>query len=418
MIDYPNKLNIIFEKLDKFHIKPIIIGGYIRDSLLKIPSSDIDIELYGVDSLLEVETILEEFGKVTSVGKSFGVCKLFFENLELDFSLPRKDSKISSGHKGIKVDTDKNLNFTAASKRRDFTINAIGYDVKNKKLLDPFHGQEDLKQKILRAVDLKKFDEDPLRVLRALVFASRFHFTLEKQLFSLCKDMIHRKLLEELPKERIFNEMKKLLLKSKKPSYGFSLLKEIDGFFYFSEFKSISEQEYHKILISIDRYAVLSTHLNEYNRLISFLALITYPFSQCERESFLKHLTQQSSLLKDITLFVKLTHTLKLQKLDDYALYLLATQVKIRDFIPFLQAYLNEEDLVLIEKMKKRARELGVFESKLPALLEGKDLIKKGLKPSKKFKILLDEAYQAQLKYKFLTKQEILHHLKEKKLLD
>ncbi len=418
MIDYPNKLDIIFEKLDKFRIKPIIIGGYIRDKLLKITSSDIDIELYGVDSLFEVERILEEFGKVTSVGKSFGVCKLFFQELELDFSLPRKDSKISAGHKGIKVDTDKNLSFTAASKRRDFTINAIGYDVKEKKILDPFHGQEDLKQKILRAVDLKKFDEDPLRVLRALVFASRFHFTLEKQLFSLCRDMIHRRLLEELPQERIFNEIKKLLFKSKKPSYGLSLLKEIDGFFYFSEFKSISDQEYHKILLSLDRYATLSTHLDEYSRLTSFLALLTYPLSQCMRESFLKHLTRQNSLLKDIDLFVKLAHTLELKKVDDYRVYKLATQIKIKDFVPFLKSFLHENEIVLVEKLEKRAKELQVFESKLPPLLEGKDLINKGLKPSKKFKTLLDEAYKAQLQHKFLTKQEVLHHLREKKFLD
>jgi len=418
MIDYPNKLDIIFEKLDKFHIKPIIIGGYIRDKLLKITSSDIDIELYGVDSLFEVERILEEFGKVTSVGKSFGVCKLFFQELELDFSLPRKDSKISSGHKGIKADTDKNLSFTAASMRRDFTINAIGYDIKEKKLLDPFHGQEDLKQKILRAVDLKKFDEDPLRVLRALVFASRFHFTLEKQLFSLCRDMIHRRVLEELPQERIFNEIKKLLFKSKKPSYGFSLLKEIDGFFYFSEFQSISDQEYHNILLSLDRYATLSIHLDEYSRLTSFLTLLTYPLSQSKRESFLKHLTRQNSLLKDIDLFVGLADTLELEKVDDYGVYQLATQVKIKAFVPFLKSYFNENEILLVEKLEKRAKELQVFESKLPALLEGKDLINEGLQPSKRFKILLDEAYKAQLQYKFLTKEEVLHHLKEKKLLD
>jgi len=92
MIDYPNKLNIIFDKLLNNSIKPIIIGGYIRDSLLKKESKDIDIELYGINSFSKLEDILKEFGDVNSVGKSFGVCKLKVDDLDLDFSFPRIDS--------------------------------------------------------------------------------------------------------------------------------------------------------------------------------------------------------------------------------------------------------------------------------------------------------------------------------------
>jgi len=94
IIDYPTELDIIFDTLKKSSIKPILVGGYVRDKLLNEESKDIDIELYGVSSLDKVEEILQKFGAINSVGKSFAVCKLKFEGYELDFSLPRKDKKI------------------------------------------------------------------------------------------------------------------------------------------------------------------------------------------------------------------------------------------------------------------------------------------------------------------------------------
>ncbi len=99
IINYPSKLNIIFDKLKNYGIKPVIVGGFVRDSLLKIESKDIDIEVYKVSSFAQLEDILKEFGNVNVVGKSFGVCKLKFEDYDLDFSFPRIDNKVKSGHR-------------------------------------------------------------------------------------------------------------------------------------------------------------------------------------------------------------------------------------------------------------------------------------------------------------------------------
>lgn len=241
MIDYPNKLEIIFDKLNKLNIKPIIVGGYNRDKLLNLDSKDIDIELYGIDSLQELETILEEFGDVNSVGKSFGVCKLRFDELDIDFSLPRIDSKVSNGHRGFSVETDSTLDFKTASSRRDFTVNAIGYDVKNRKILDPFNGLKDLQSKTLRAVDLDKFVEDPLRVMRAVQFGARFDFKLDSALLKLLQEMIQTKLLQELPEERIFEELKKVLFKAKKPSFALVMLQQLGAIEEFSNFSQLLE---------------------------------------------------------------------------------------------------------------------------------------------------------------------------------
>jgi len=209
LIEYPTNLNVIFNKLALFHIKPIIVGGFIRDSLLNISSKDIDIELYGVSHLDKVQEILKEFGDVNSVGKSFGVCKLKYNELDIDFSLPRLESKESEGHRGFIVKTLQNIDFKTAASRRDFTINSMGYDVQEKKLLDPFNGLIDLKNSILRAVNNRTFIEDPLRILRAVQFSARFNFKLNKNLFSLCYEMIQKSMLNELSHERVFDEVYK-----------------------------------------------------------------------------------------------------------------------------------------------------------------------------------------------------------------
>ena len=415
MIDYPNKLNIIFEKLDKFNIKPIIVGGYIRDKLLNLDSKDIDIELYGINSLQSLETILEEFGDVNSVGKSFGVCKLQFEELEIDFSLPRTDSKISEGHRGFKITTDSSLNFKTASSRRDFTINAMGYDVKEKKFLDPFNGKNDIKSTLLKAVDILKFDEDPLRVLRAVQFASRFNFTLNQELFLKCREMIQNGVLDELPKERIFAEIQKLLLKSKKPSLGLSLLKELGFFTYFKELASLSETEFNRLLERIDYLAKLKIE-NRDRKLALFLTLISSDLSEEKCLAFLDLLTGKKELLSEVISMHKHQDVLALKSLEDYDLYRLAMFVNIESFIYFYEALHLGKGIQTINRLRVRAKELGIFNHKAEALLKGRDLIALGLKPSTLFSKLLNKAYEAQINSQFTSYKEAIKWLEEELL--
>jgi len=416
MIDYPNKLNIIFDKLDKYSIKPIIVGGYIRDKLLNLDSKDIDIELYGIDSLQELETILEEFGEVNSVGKSFGVCKLQFEELDIDFSLPRTDNKVSEGHRGFKITTDSSLDFKTASSRRDFRVNSMGYDVKEKKLLDPFSGRVDIQNHILQAVDILKFDEDPLRVLRAVQFTSRFNFVLSRELFLKCKDMIHNGVLDELPKERIFVEIQKLLLKSPKPSLGLSLLKELGCFTYFQELASLSETEFNRLLERVD-YLAKQKIENQNRKLALFLTLISSDMSEEKSLAFLGSLTDKKELLSEVLSMHKYKETLRLKSFEDYDLYRLAMFVNIESFSYFYEALYLGKGVQNINRLRDRAKELNIFNNKAEALLQGRDLIALGLKPSAEFSKLLNEAYEAQIRTKFSNYKEATIWLKEKVIL-
>ena len=407
-MNYPSQLKPIFNTLLEQNIKPIIVGGFVRDSLLEIESKDIDIELYNLASLDSLEKILAEFGDVNSVGKSFGVCKLTLKDLDIDFSLPRRDSKISKGHAGFKITTDSSLDFPTATSRRDFTMNAIGYDVSTHKLLDPFNGIDATKSKLISAVDLSKFDEDPLRVLRAIQFASRFEFHLDDALFEKCKTMLQNSVLEELPKERIFEEIKKLLLKSKKPSIGFKLLQELGGFTYFKELASLSDEAFALTLKRLDYLASLDT---KGKRLALMLSLLTQPLQLQERTTFLERFTNKKELLQEVLLFT--TIRVDVNNFSDYDIYLLATQVTIKTFLYYLEALSLGSDQKQVEKIKQRAIELNVLEKKAPALLLGRDLISLGLKPSEKFSTILHDAYLAQINALFHTKDEAIEWVKK-----
>ena len=416
MIDYPNKLNIIFDKLLNNSIKPIIIGGYIRDFLLKIESKDIDIELYGISSFKKLEEILEEFGDVNSVGKSFGVCKLRVDDLDLDFSFPRTDSKIDNGHKGFEVKIDSSLDFKTATSRRDFTINAIGYDVETKKILDPFHGQEDLKNRILRAVDIEKFSDDPLRVLRAVQFSARFNLLIDNKLFQTCRDMIQNSLLNELPKERIFIEIQKLLLKSPTPSLGVKLLNSLGGFDYFTEFKNIDENNLNKIYNALDKMSSLKTTNNKIDTVL-MLAVLCYRLSVDECKTFISKLSSDKNLFNKVLSLVEHQNDINFEEFDDYNIYMLATKVTIEEFVLFsLAKSKTGTESENINNLKIRAKELGVLHKKAKAIIQGKDILNFGIEPSKEFSKILNRAYIAQISGVFQTKEEAYLWL-EKELL-
>ncbi len=218
--------------------RSVAVGGCVRDHLLGYAPKDIDIEVYNL-SLSVLEQTLRKIGTVHAVGQSFGVLKVKLSEEEgsvtFDVSLPRTENKKGRGHKGFVVATDPDLPFTKAAARRDFTVNAMGFDLRTEELLDPHHGSIDLHHGLLKHVS-DAFDEDPLRVLRACQFASRFQMTLDKSTIEKCKNLNAE--LSTLPKERIFEEMKKLLL-GPRPSKGLATLAITNAISLFPELSAL-----------------------------------------------------------------------------------------------------------------------------------------------------------------------------------
>ena len=187
------------------------VGGSIRDFVLnqtseeQYQSKDIDIEVYGL-SIDKLFAVLSLFNPKL-VGKIFGVIKV--DNY--DFSLPRRDVKISKGHKGFEVVFDPMMDKKEACRRRDFTMNSMMQNAYTGEYFDFFGGADDIDLRIIRATDPKHFGEDPLRVLRAVQFAVRFGMEVEPHTSIICSLIS----LEDLPVERIWEEIVKIMVKGK-----------------------------------------------------------------------------------------------------------------------------------------------------------------------------------------------------------
>jgi poly(A) polymerase len=213
----------IGEVADRLGLETYVVGGYVRDIILKRPSKDIDFVCVGSGITLARE-VANSLGPsaIVTVFKSFGTAQVKFEDLELEFVGARKESYRADSRKPIVEDGT----LADDQKRRDFTINAMAICLNKERygdLIDPFGGVEDIRTKTIRTPTDPKitFSDDPLRMMRAIRFASQLNFDIEADTFAAIVEQAER--LTIVSQERIIDELNKIIL-SKTPSYGFKLL--------------------------------------------------------------------------------------------------------------------------------------------------------------------------------------------------
>jgi tRNA nucleotidyltransferase (CCA-adding enzyme) len=449
-----NKIIKLAEKIKCFSGRAVFVGGIVRDELLNRQSKDIDIEVFGLKSYALLKEIAQEFGTVNEVGKAFAVLKLKLnDSVEIDLSFPRTESKIGPGHKGFNVVSDQQLSFYQAAKRRDFTINAISKDILTKELIDPFNGVADLKNKRLVHVS-NQFSEDPLRVFRAAQFMARFNLDVSPKTKSICKQMP----IDELPKERVFEEMKKLVLKADKPSIGFEFLKDINALSYLPPLKALigtpQDPTWHPegdvwihTMMVVDEMSKLKT-TDEKKDIIFMLAALCHDLGKplttkkidgrwkshgheeagkVPAQEFLKCLTDDKSIINQVIPLVchhmkpsMLYESQKKTKVSDAAIRRLSTKVPIQDLVRLSTAdYLGRKKIKSLafnypagQWLLDRARKLEVHTKAPACLLQGKDLIKLGVKPGKSLGKLLNNVYEKQLEGELKTKEDALKWVK------
>ncbi len=418
----PEILISISDELFKYGANAFLVGGSVRDFLLDLPVKDYDIEVFGLKNLQLLEDILLKYGEVRLVGKSFGVLKFFYEGGEFDFSFPRREKKVAAGHCGFEVAIDPFMKFKEAAKRRDFTINAMGYEIKSGRFEDPFFGKRDLQERVLRHIDDKTFIEDPLRVYRGVQFCARFDFMMDPGTKRLCKEMAKRGELLELPKERVFEEIKKLLLKSKKVSVGFKLLKELEALGYFFILEKFDSNKWRRLLHRVDFAATLRSG-DEKKDLVLMFCAVCMDMSLKESKEFIENLTAQSSLLNKVTIYLStIKEEVDLFKREDlkYEIRKLSLKVNIEDFCDICKLfYFDDEERreFYCNKLLKNAEKLGVSKKPPTPLILGRDLIDSGFKASPKFKEILAKIYDLQLRDEIRTKEEALNLIKKEEYL-
>ncbi len=219
MVELPAAVSSLARAFNEAGGRALLVGGCVRDELMGAQPKDWDLEVYNLDAV-RLREVLDQFGPVNVVGESFTVYKL---GPHLDVSIPRRERKTGQGHKGFVIEGDPSMGVEEAAQRRDFTINAIMQDPLTGELIDPYDGRRDIEKRILRAVSAHTFAEDSLRVLRAAQFAARFQFDIDAGTVEICRGID----LTDLPAERIWGELEKLLLRAQRPSVGLEWLRKL-----------------------------------------------------------------------------------------------------------------------------------------------------------------------------------------------
>jgi poly(A) polymerase len=216
---------IIGEISEKENLEVYVIGGFVRDAIINRESNDIDIAVVG-NGIQLAEKVAKKIGDDTKVTvfKNFGTAMLTYKNFDIEFVGARKESYRRNSRKPIVEDGT----LKDDQERRDFTINALAISLSKYtygELMDPFHGLDDIKNKIIRTPlePDKTFSDDPLRMIRGIRFATQLGYTIEEQTFNSIARNKER--INIVSKERIADELHKIML-SKKPSTGFYLLEQ------------------------------------------------------------------------------------------------------------------------------------------------------------------------------------------------
>ena len=302
----------IVREINKIGGEVYLVGGSVRDQFLGVESKDQDYVVTGV-RVNPLKRVLYKFGTAKLVGESFGVLKFrpHGSKEEIDVALPRTERSTGDGHCDFEVKVDHDLPIEDDLGRRDFTMNAMAIKIvadAEKELIDPFGGQEDIKKKVIKMVFPQAFEEDPLRMLRAVQFAARFKFKLEKG----TEDAIQRNAakMETISGERIFEEIKKVMLRAEFPSIAFKLsLKTGLLKYFFPELEAcigVSQPAkwhdldvFNHILYAVD--SVLSVKLNV--RLAALFHDIAKPQTRTDDDGeihFLQHEFAATPVIKEV----------------------------------------------------------------------------------------------------------------------
>ncbi len=447
-------LNMLFLKLPT-EVSAVLVGGAVRDALLGLTPKDLDVEFYNLQPE-QLENALAELDvKFDLVGKSFGSYLITFEGESYDFTFTRKEIKNSVGYKGFEIIIDPTLSFKEAAERRDLTINAIMWDLKENQFIDPFNGIDDLENKILRPTSIK-FKEDPLRVLRVMQFISRFEgFTCHEDLLDFSRDLLIEK--QHLVKERVWVEWEKMLIKGKDLLASLKFIEDVKWIEKeLFDLKDIEQDPIHHPEIFTGRHTnfviqaakdiairedlnhdetiqlilaafghdfgkAVSTFVNDEGKIVSpghadtsiplaktFLAKIGCPE---------KHIDPILSLIENhMAHLVPIVTPRMVRRLNNK---LVKSGTTVKQLCLLIEADMSGRPPLPKLMPQKAIDMLTIFEGlnipadkPIAALVTGKDLIALGMKPGKEMGTLLDELYESQLDGKFETKEEGLAFFK------
>jgi tRNA nucleotidyltransferase (CCA-adding enzyme) len=412
--------------------RAFLVGGAVRDRLLGRAGKDADVEVHGLNAAL-VEELAARVGKVHLVGRQFAVLHVATPEGQVEISLPRRESKTGPGHKGFVVSAEPDLGPVEASRRRDFTVNAMLEDPLTGEVLDPWQGRNDIARGILRHVS-PAFAEDPLRVLRAGRFAARFNWSVHPATAELCRSLD----LAELPRERLEREWREILVNGDYPGQGLRVLEECGALRFFPELAALrgvpQDPVWHPegdvlthTALCLDAAVRIRAQMED--PWAEMLGVLCHDLGKAtttvfERGrwrsaghddagadltiSFLARITEQSGLAEQVAAFVRehlrpgQLHMAR-EKVSEAAIRRLATRVDLRALVRVAWADAAGRGEELPDPwpssvwLLERAAALGVRDAAPEPFLLGRDALACGLPPGPRVGELMRRAYELQL---------------------
>lgn len=423
--------------------RALLVGGSVRDEVLGATPNDFDVEVYGLTPE-RIESIARRHGKIQSVGKAFGIFILSNEgSTKIDLSLPRKDS-ISGESTNKFANADPYMSIKDAARRRDFTCNALAKNPLTGEIFDPFGGVADLQKRLLRVTDKERFPDDPVRVLRGAQFVARFGLRVDPDSYRIMSKLIPK--IAKEPTERILPEWDKLLMKSDMPSMGLMFLRDvgvIDALYPELNDLQGTPQEFewhpeggvwiHNLMV-VDAAARVAREqqLNQSNKRVVMYGALCHdlakpsttewdfvrlrsrghePAGEKPTRAFLERIGMDKETIEKVVAIVKkhlwpgttYRKHLKGEHISDGSLRKLATSlhpatIAELTFVaqadhegrgPFLDPAHPEQFLLPFPYkagvwVRQRAEQLGIYQQKPEPILQGRDLLTVGFKPSKK----------------------------------
>ena len=231
---WPDVIRRIARRVKRAGGRPMVVGGTVLDLIEGEDPQDWDIEVFGL-SMESLEIILEDFNPQTC-GQHFGIIKIHADGIDIDVGVPRRDNSTGKGHRDFYVSFDPEMTLEEAAERRDFTINSMSIDIccdgsEKVSIEDPFGGFDDWIQDRLMVTCPEKFQDDPLRGLRAMQLSARKAPRYTSGTVEIVRSMD----MDDLPQERLFPEWKKLLMLSEHPSIGLTFLDDCGWLRFFPE---------------------------------------------------------------------------------------------------------------------------------------------------------------------------------------
>ena len=436
--------------------RPLLVGGCVRDLLLGLRPSDLDLEVYALAAQPLIDLLRSEFD-IDLVGRSFGVIKL--HHYPIDISLPRRESKVGLGHRGFEVLSDPWMSLEEAAARRDFTINAMAIDPITEDLLDPFNGQRDLTDRMLRHTG-PHFTEDPLRVFRGMQFVSRFELSPAPDTLTLCRGLLHE--YPSLASERIWGEWEKWATRAVRPSLGLRFLQDIGWTAMYPELAALQgcpqDPGWHPegdvwthTLLVVDQAARIAVRegLEARERAVLLFAALCHDLGKPSMTAFIdghirssghaEYVEPVSSLLDQLGASKELTthivalvrhhlshthfegsprHVRRLTRRLEEAGETLRMLARLVEADASGRPPLPRELPAAMRKMLETADGLQLTEQGPRPILLGRHLIALGIQPGPRMGEILKTAYEAQLDGAFSTSEEGLRWLHEAAIIE